>query len=105
MGGFGGNGPVMGSSSPFVNGGGGGNGFGEGRSLANFNELINVIQTTVDGNWAADGGEDTIQELPSNLSLIVSAPLETHEAICGFVEATTSFCRISKLPWKFASLL
>jgi general secretion pathway protein D len=86
MGGFGGNGPVMGSSSPFVNGGGGGSGFGEGRSLANFNELINVIQTTVDGNWAADGGEDTIQELPSNLSLIVSAPLETHEAIADLLK-------------------
>jgi general secretion pathway protein D len=85
MGGFGGNGPVMGSSSPFVNSGGG-NGLGEGRSLANFNELINVIQTTVDGNWAADGGEDTIQELPSNLSLIVSAPLETHEAIADLLK-------------------
>jgi general secretion pathway protein D len=72
--------PVMGSSSPFLSGNGG-NGLGGGGSLANFTELINLIQTTVNSNWEADGGEDTIREFPSNLSLIVSAPLETHEAI------------------------
>jgi general secretion pathway protein D len=72
--------PMMGSSSPFLNGNGG-NGLGGGGSMANFTELINLIQTTVKSNWQADGGEDTIQEFPSNLSLIVNAPLETHEAI------------------------
>ena len=72
--------PAMGSSSPFMMGNGG-NGLGGGGSLANFTELINLIQTTVDSAWEADGGEDTIREFPSNLSLIVSAPLETHEAI------------------------
>ena len=61
--------------------GNGGNGMAGGNSLANFTELINLIQTTVDSSWEADGGEDTIREFPSNLSLIVSAPLETHEAI------------------------
>jgi general secretion pathway protein D len=72
--------PAMGSSSPFMMGNGG-NGFGGGGSLANFTELINLIQTTVESSWEADGGEDSIREFPSNLSLIVSAPLETHEAI------------------------
>ena len=72
--------PAMGSSSPFMMGNGG-NGIGGGGSMANFTELINLIQTTVDSSWESNGGEDTIREFPSNLSLIVSAPLETHEAI------------------------
>jgi len=80
MGMGGGGPPAMGSSSPFMMGNGG-NGLGGGGSLANFTELINLIQTTVDSSWEVDGGEDTIREFPSNLSLIVSAPLETHEAI------------------------
>ena len=70
--------PAMGNSSPFVNGNGS-NGFGG--SMANFTELINLIQTTVDSGWEANGGDDKIQEFPSNLSLIISAPIETHEAV------------------------
>ncbi len=81
--------PVMGSNSPFL-GGNGGNGFGGGGSLANFTELINLIQTTVDSNWEADGGEDTIREFASNLSLIVSAPLETHEEIANLLKQLRS---------------
>jgi general secretion pathway protein D len=81
--------PVMGSSSPFLNGNGG-NGFGGGGSLANFSELISLIQTTVDSNWESDGGEDTIRESTANLSLIVSAPLETHEAIADLLKQLRS---------------
>ncbi|MDZ4849880.1 MAG: hypothetical protein SGI77_11325 [Pirellulaceae bacterium] len=84
MGMGGGGPPAMGSSSPFMMGNGG-NGLGGGGSMANFSELINLIQTTVDSQWEADGGEDTIREFPSNLSLIVSAPLETHEEIANLL--------------------
>lgn len=43
----------------------------EGRSgagaMADFQSLINLIQTTVDSNWEVDGGEDTITQYPNGV--------------------------------------
>jgi len=73
----GGRGPVSGSNSPFINGNP--NGLGGANSIADPTELINLITQTIDGAW--DTQEDKIQFFASNLSLIVSAPLETQEQI------------------------
>lgn len=40
-----------------------------GGSLADFNQLIQLIQTTVNANWDVDGGEDTIQTSVSGVWL------------------------------------
>ena len=87
--GFGGS-PNMGGGS-FGGGGGGFNsgnnplGGGGGNQYADFTQLIDLIQTTIPGEW--DVGEDTIREFPANLSLIVSAPLETHEQIAQLLKS------------------
>ena len=82
MNGFGNNSPATGMfppGGPIINGNpaaglGGGGG-------ANFQPLIRLIQSTIDGDWEADGGSDTIEAFQSNLSLVVGASQETHEAI------------------------
>ncbi len=82
--------PGMGSPLPgnlmggSMGSGFGGNGFGApngamgGAANADFDTLINLIQDVIPGDWET---EDTITRFPSNLSLIVNAPLETHEDI------------------------
>jgi general secretion pathway protein D len=57
-------------------GGGGGAGGG---SQANFNTLIDLIQATIPGEWESE--EETITPFASNLSLVINAPLDTHEQI------------------------
>ncbi len=78
----GGRGPVSGSGSPFVNGNP--NGMGGAQSLADPTELINLIRSTVDGNW--DSEEDKIEYFTSNISLIISAPLETQEQVADLLK-------------------
>jgi general secretion pathway protein D len=84
--GIGGNNPpVMGSAqgNPFNTGGGQ---LG-GAAGADFQSLIQLITSTIESNWEQDGGTDTIQQFQSNLSLVVSAPQETHEAIADLLTA------------------
>ena len=45
---------------------GGGNGRG-GAAIADFRSLINLIETTIDGNWESDGGTNTISEFRSGV--------------------------------------
>jgi len=73
----GGRGPVSGGNSPFVNGNP--NGVGGAASMADPSELIALIRAVVPGNW--DSEEDRIEYSSSNMSLIVSAPLETQEKL------------------------
>ncbi len=84
--------PGMGSPLPGMPVGGmggtangfGGNGFGAGNAPgggganADFGSLITLIQDVIPGEWDTD---DTITPFASNLSIIVNAPLETHEDI------------------------
>jgi general secretion pathway protein D len=78
----GGRGPVSGSGSPFVNGNP--NGMGGAQSMADPTELINLIRSTVPGNW--DSEEDKIEYFTSNISLIISAPLETQEQVADLLK-------------------
>jgi general secretion pathway protein D len=75
------NGPMMGGN-PFGGTMGGANqpALG-GASIQDFQQLIFLIQTTVDANWELDGGSDTITPNLATLSLVVNAPQETQEAI------------------------
>jgi general secretion pathway protein D len=53
-----------------------------GASMANYAELINLIQTTVTPDaWQAAGGSSSMMEFRQNLTLVVNAPQETHEKI------------------------
>ncbi len=58
-----------------------------GGAMADFTSLMQLITSTVEGNWESEGGTDTIQPFGANLSLIVSAPQETHEAIAELLTA------------------
>ncbi|MCY2973444.1 MAG: general secretion pathway protein GspD [Planctomycetota bacterium] len=78
----GGRGPVSGSGTPFINGNP--NGMGGAQSLADPTELINLIRSTVPGNW--DSEEDKIEYFTSNISLIISAPLETQEQVADLLK-------------------
>lgn len=78
----GGRSPVSGSGSPFINGNP--NGMGGAQSLADPTELINLIRSTVPGNW--DSEEDKIEYFTSNISLIISAPLETQEQVADLLK-------------------
>jgi general secretion pathway protein D len=78
MGGLGMNGPMS----------GGMNGARGGAAGADFDTLIDLIESTIPGAW--EEGEDTITEFASNLSLIVNAPLETHEQIQALLQQLRS---------------
>ncbi len=56
-----------------------------GAAQANFGPLINLIQSTIDGNWERDGGNDSIVPFQSILSLVVAASQETHEEIAALL--------------------
>lgn len=81
--------PMMGGFGPQVSmpaGGAGGLGSGGGASMADFSQLMNLIQQTVDPDlW--ESGDATMQAYPGNLSLVISAPQETHEEIQALLEA------------------
>jgi general secretion pathway protein D len=90
----GGVGPQMGMGNPVMGGFGpqmsapaaGGLGSGGGASMADFSQLMNLIQQTVDPDlW--ESGDATMQAYPGNLSLVISAPQETHEEIQALLEA------------------
>jgi general secretion pathway protein D len=59
-----------------------------GGSMANFSELMRLIETTIspDG-WQSQGGTATMSPFSQNLSLIVNAPQETHEQIADLLKS------------------
>ena len=59
-----------------------------GGSMANFSELMQLIETTIspDG-WQSQGGTATMSPFRQNLSLIVNAPQETHEQIADLLKS------------------
>ena len=62
-------------------------GFG-GSPLANFGELINLIQTVVTPDaWEANSGSSSMIEHRQTLSLLVRAPQETHEALADLLKS------------------
>ncbi|MFO1063037.1 MAG: hypothetical protein U0892_04090 [Pirellulales bacterium] len=80
------NGPMMGNQSPFMQGGAVPGPAGP--SPANYDELISLIQQTVDpDSWQSNGGASTITQFPGNLSLVVSAPQTTHEKLSDLLES------------------
>jgi len=78
--------PAQGLANPFIGGTPAGGRAGGG-VVADFQSLIQLITSTVEANWEVDGGTDTIREFGANLSLIVNAPQETHEAIAELLTA------------------
>ena len=59
-----------------------------GASMANFTELMNLIETTISPDqWANAGGTATMNPFRQNLSLIVNAPQETHEQIADLLKS------------------
>ena len=78
MGGQGGFGP---SGSPARGAGGGG-------SFADFDSLIDLIQTTVSPDtWDALGGPSTMREYAQNLSLVISTTSDVHDQIADLLES------------------
>jgi len=59
-----------------------------GASMANFSELMNLIQQTIaPSEWQDAGGTSTMMPFTQNLSLIVNAPQETHEQIADLLKS------------------
>jgi general secretion pathway protein D len=59
-----------------------------GASLANFTELMLLIESTISPDqWANAGGTATMMPFRQNLSLIVNAPQETHEQIADLLKS------------------
>lgn len=89
---FGNNPPTYGSGfggAPMSMGPGGA--IGGGAAMADFATLMTLIQTTIEpDSWLMNGGNSTIMEFPSNLSIVVNAPQTTHEAIKELLEALRS---------------
>ncbi len=75
------------SGSMFGNGGPNGMPRG-GASFADFSQLINLIQTTIEpDSWEALGGTGTIQQYPQNLSLVISTTSEIHDQIAELLDS------------------
>ena len=87
MGGFGGMSPgtLAGSTPggfPYTSPGLGG------ASMANYAELIGLIESTISPDqWQTAGGNSSMREFRQNLSLVVTAPQETHEAIANLLKS------------------
>jgi general secretion pathway protein D len=66
--------------------GGGPGGLGGG-AMADFTQLIDLIETTIaPESWAAVGGPGAISEFDANLSLVVSQTQDVHEQIADLLE-------------------
>lgn len=72
-----------GSHAPLMTGPGGMGG----AALADFQSLIDLIQTTVaPDTWQDVGGQGSISPFPTNLSLVISQTQEVHEQISDLLE-------------------
>ena len=59
-----------------------------GAVIADFDTLMNLIQQTIDpDSWLQAGGQNTINQYPATLSIVVSAPQTTHERITDLLES------------------
>jgi len=59
-----------------------------GGSFADFQSLIDLIQTTVvPDTWEALGGPSTMSEYPQNLSLVISTTSDVHDQISDLLES------------------
>lgn len=73
----------FGPNSPPMAGGAGGGG-----SFADFQSLIDLIQTTVvPDTWEALGGPSTMAPYPQNLSLVISTTSDVHDQISDLLES------------------
>jgi general secretion pathway protein D len=71
----------FGASNPPMAGGGGG-------SFADFQSLIDLIQTTVvPDTWEALGGPSTMAPYPQNLSLVISTTSEVHDQVADLLDS------------------
>jgi general secretion pathway protein D len=78
----------MGSQSGFGPGSSPASGAGGGSSFADFDSLIDLIQTTVSPDtWDALGGPSTMREYPQNLSLVISTTSDVHDQIADLLES------------------
>lgn len=78
----------MGSQGGFGPGGSPSSGAGGGSSFADFQSLIDLIQTTVSPDtWDALGGPSTMREYPQNLSLVISTTSDVHDQIADLLES------------------
>jgi general secretion pathway protein D len=78
----------MGSQGGFGPGGSPASGAGGGGSFADFQSLIDLIQTTVSPDtWDALGGPSTMREYPQNLSLVISTTSDVHDQITDLLES------------------
>ena len=67
--------------------GAGSTGFG-GAAMADYTELISLIESTISPDqWLNAGGSAQMREFRQNLSLVVTAPQETHEAIANLLKS------------------
>lgn len=80
-----------GGRSAFGGGLGAGGGMPTGRgggSIANFDQLMSLIQTTIEpDSWEALGGVGTMAPYPQNLSLVVSTTSDVHDQIVDLLES------------------
>ncbi len=59
-----------------------------GGAMADYSNLMNLIQTTIQPDtWQMAGGTSTMQPFSQNLTLVVSAPQEVHEAIADLLKS------------------
>ncbi len=59
-----------------------------GAAIANYTNLMNLIEQTITpDSWQAAGGTSTMLPFRQNLTLIVNAPQETHEAIADLLKS------------------
>lgn len=81
----------MGGNSAFAGGLGAAGSMPTGRgggSIANFSQLMNLIQTTVEPDtWEALGGVGTMAPYPQNLSLVISTTSDVHDQIVDLLES------------------
>lgn len=80
---------AMGSQGGFgLNNPPGGGGGAGGQSFANFDSLIELIQTTVvPDTWDLLGGPSTMRQYEQNLSLVISTTSEVHDQIAELLES------------------
>jgi len=59
-----------------------------GAAMADYTELIMLIESTISpDSWLNAGGTSSMREFRQNLSLVVTAPQETHEAIANLLKS------------------